>query len=208
MQVWSWDITKLPGPYRGVTYDFYVTLDLFSRAIVGWRVEDGESDALAADMFRTAFTAHGAVPRVVHSDGGPAMTSKTVTVLLRDLGITTSRNRPRVSNDNPFSESAFKTCKYRPTYPGWFPSLDAARAWAGEFVTWYNTDHRHSSLEGHTPASVHDGTWAAVHHRRQQALDGLYAAHPHRFTRRPTAKTPLATVTINQPKTNHRLQTG
>jgi transposase InsO family protein len=208
LQVWSWDITKLPGPYRGENYDFYVTLDVFSRAIVGWRVEDRESDQLAADMFRTAFDASGAVPDVVHSDGGPSMTSKTVAELFRDLGIQTSRNRPRVSNDNPYSESAFKTGKYHPSYPRYFKSLEEARAWADQFVTWYNNIHRHSSLEGHTPASVHDGTWIAVHHRRQQALDELHRAHPHRFPRRPQARTPMATVTINRPKTHHRLQTG
>lgn len=207
LQVWSWDITKLPGPYRGVTYDFYVTLDVFSRAIVGSRVEDRESDQLAADMFRTAFAASGAQPQLIHSDGGPSMTSKTVTELFRDLGIATSRNRPRVSNDNPYSESAFKTGKYHPSYPGHFTSLEHARAWASEFVTWYNTTHRHSSLEGHTPVSVHDGTWISIHHRRQQALDALYAANPHRFTTPPRLKAPMASVTINHPKSDHRLQT-
>lgn len=208
LQVWSWDITKMAGPYRGVNYEFYVVLDVFSRAIVGWRVEEHESDDLAADMFRTAFAAAGAQPQIIHSDGGPSMTSKTVTELFRDLGIKTSRNRPRVSNDNPYSESAFKTCKYRPTYPAYFATLQDARDWATDFVTWYNTVHRHSSLEGHTPATVHDGTWTTLHQQRQQTLDDLYAAHPHRFTQPPQVKTPIATVNINQPKTTQRLQTG
>jgi transposase InsO family protein len=207
-QIWSWDITKLPGPYRGINYDFYLAVDLFSRAVVAWRVEDRECDQLAAQMFTTAINRCGAQPQVVHSDGGPAMTSKTLTELFRDLGIQTSRNRPRVSNDNPYSESLFKTAKYRPGYPDWFATLDQARAWAQRFVTWYNTHHRHSALEGHTPASVHDGTWETVHHARQHTLDTMYAQHPHRFGTRPTIKTPIATATINQPKTQDRLQTG
>lgn len=208
LHVWSWDITKMAGPYRGVNYEFYVVLDVFSRAIVGWRVEEHENDDLAAEMFETAFAAAGARPQIIHSDGGPSMTSKTLTELFRDLGIETSRNRPRVSNDNPYSESAFKTYKYRPGYPTYFPSLQDARAWASAFVTWYNTIHHHSSLEGHTPASIHDGTWTTIHAQRQQTLDTLYAAHPHRFTRPPQIKTPLAAVNINQPKTTQRLQTG
>lgn len=207
MQVWSWDITKLPGPYRGVNYDFYVTVDVFSRAIVAWRVEDRECDDLAKDMFQTAFVA-GGTPRVVHSDGGPAMTSKTLAALFRDLAIDTSRNRPRVSNDNPYSESLFKTAKYHPRYPRWFTSLEHARTWAQPFVSWYNTEHRHSALEGHVPHDVHHGHWVAVHHARQATLDRLYTQHPHRFTSRPIVKTPLAAATINQPKTSHRLQTG
>jgi putative transposase len=208
MQVWSWDITKLRGPYRGSTYDFYVAIDVFSRKIVAWRVEDRECDDLAKDMFTTAFTAYGTRPRVVHSDGGPSMTSKTLAVLFRDLSIDTSRNRPRVSNDNPYSESLFKTAKYTPGYPPYFTSLEHARGWAGTFVTWYNTEHRHSSLEGHTPADVHDGTWITVHHARQATLDELHRQHPERFTSRPRVKAPLATTTINQQKTEDRLQTG
>lgn len=208
LQVWSWDITKLAGPYRGVSYDFYVTVDVFSRKIVAWRVEDRECDQLAAEMFRTAITGCGAGPNVVHSDGGPSMTSKTVTTLFRDLGIDTTRNRPRVSNDNPYSESLFKTAKYRPGYPPWFATLSAARAWAEAFVGWYNTTHRHSGLEGHTPATVHDGSWVEVHHARQRTLDALHRRHPDRFATRPLVKAPMANVTINHPKTHDRLHTG
>ena len=208
LQVWSWDITKLAGPYRGISYDFYVTLDVFSRKIVAWRVEDRECDDLAAQMFTTAITTCGGQPRVVHSDGGPSMTSKTVTTLFRDLGIDTSRNRPRVSNDNPYSESLFKTAKYTPGYPPWFASLHHARAWAQTFVTWYNTAHRHTALQGHTPASVHDGSWLSIHHARQHTLDQLHQRHPKRFTTRPQVKAPLAAVTINQTNPGHRLQTG
>lgn len=208
LQVWSWDVTWLPGVYRGVSYAFYVTIDVFSRKIVAWRVEEREDDDLAKEMFEKAFAQYDAVPDIVHSDGGKVMTSKTLAVLFHDLGITTSRNRPRVSNDNPFSESLFKTAKYWPGYPRHFASLDQARQWAGHFVEHYNNQHRHSALEGHTPASIHDGTWIQIHHARQANLDQLYTANPARYARRPTVRKPDQFVSLNTRKTEHRLQTG
>lgn len=208
MQAWSWDITHLKGPYRRVSYQLYVALDVFSRMVVVWRVEAREDDELAREMFQTAFTAHGAQPRIVHSDGGPSMTSKTLTQLFSDLGIEVSRNRPRVSNDNPYSESLFKTAKYTPTYPTYFDDIDQARAWSATFVDWYNHRHHHSGLEGHTPADIHHGTWNAVHHQRVEQMARLYVAHPERFTRPPTIRTPMAHVAINHPTTDERLQTG
>lgn len=207
-QVWSWDITMLPAPYRGVNYCFYVTIDVFSRKIVGWRVEEREVDELAEDMFHTAFTAEATQPRIVHSDRGASMTSKTLKRLFTDLGITISRNRPRVSNDNPFSESWFKTAKHSPGYPRHFESLAQATAWAAAFVDYYNHHHRHSALEGHTPADVHDGTWITVHHARQATLDALYAANPNRYPRPPQVRTPLAHVVLNKENPEHRLQPG
>lgn len=208
MQAWSWDITHLKGPYRRVTYQLYLALDVFSRHVVAWRVEARESDDLAREMFQTAFTNHDAQPRIVHSDGGPAMTSKTLTDLFKDLGIEVSRNRPRVSNDNPYSESLFKTAKYVPTYPAYFTDIDQARTWAAGFIDWYNHRHHHSSLEGHTPVDVHNGTWHTVHAARVAAMDQLYAAHPERFARPPNVRTPMASVAINHPTTDDRLQTG
>ncbi len=208
LQVWSWDVTWLPGPYRGHGYAFYVVLDVFSRTIVAWRVEENEDELLAKDMFTQAFTGLAQTPRIVHSDGGPVMTSKTLKTLFNDLGITQSRNRPRVSNDNPYSESAFKTVKYHPSYPQCFTSLEHAREWAANFVEYYNHHHRHSALEGHTPASVHDGTWIEVHHARQATLDQLYTANPHRYPRPPKLKTPPGLVALNPTKTEDRLQTG
>lgn len=208
MQVWSWDITYLPGPYRGVNYAFYVAIDVFSRKIVACRVEESEDDQLAREMFDQAFTTLQAVPRIVHSDGGASMTSKTLTTLFQDLGITTSRNRPRVSNDNPYSESAFKTAKYRPDCPRHFNTLEHARAWATAFVDYYNNHHRHSSLEGHTPASIHDGTWIHTHHARQATLDQNYTAHPGRYSRPPKVTPPPGLVALNPTKPEHRLQTG
>lgn len=208
MQIWSWDITKLKGPYRGVTYELYVAIDVFSRMIVAWRLEEHEDDELARDMFEAAFARFGARPQVVHSDGGPAMRSNTLTELFRELGVEVSRNRPRVSNDNPYSESVFKTTKYVPTYPAFFTSLEQARQWVEQFIAWYNHEHYHSGLEGHTPTSVHDGPRPAVHARRVQTMTRLHAEHPERFTRPPVIKTPMAQVAINHEISNDRLQTG
>ncbi|WP_156254281.1 IS3 family transposase [Pseudactinotalea terrae] len=208
MQLWSWDITHLKGPYFGVTYQLYLIMDVFSRRIVGWRIEEVEDDDLAQEMFRNAFAVHGSCPLRIHSDGGPSMTSRTVTGLFQRLGIEISRNRPRVSNDNPFSEALFKTAKYAPTYPDYFNDVAAARAWATHFVDWYNHQHHHSALEGHTPASLHDGTWIQTHHRRVTTMGHLYQAHPERFRARPVIHTPMAQVAINHPTTDDRLQTG
>lgn len=208
MQAWSWDITHLKGPYRRVTYQLYVAIDVFSRMIVTWRLEAREDDDLARDMFEAAFLHHRARPKIVHSDGGPSMTSNTLTGLFAILGIEVSRNRPRVSNDNPYSEALFKTAKYAPSYPAYFTDIDHARTWAETFVAWYNHEHHHASLEGHTPADVHTGTWRHIHHQRVATMDRLYAQHPERFTSRPQVKTPMATVGINHPITTDRLQTG
>lgn len=207
-QVWSWDITKLPGKYKGDWLNLYVTIDVFSRFVPGWRVEWAEDDALARDMFETAFTTQGAHPEIVHSDGGASMMSDTLNELYANLGITRSKNRPRVSNDNPFSEAWFKTAKYTHDYPGWFTDLDHARDWASTMINNYNTRHHHSALEGHTPAGVHDGTWLQVHHQRQATLDHLAAAHPERYRHQPKLKTPFATVRLNLEKSDQRLQSA
>lgn len=205
-QVWSWDITMLKGPYRGVHYHAYVIIDIFSRKVTGSRVEEREDDELAKEMFTTAIDAEGTAPGFIHSDGGASMTSRAVTEHLRyDHGVELSKNRPRVSNDNPFSESWFKTAKYRIGYPAYFNTLTEARAYIEAFVAWYNTEHRHSELQGHTPASVHDGTWKQIHARRQQTIDTLAAAHPARYSTTPRLPTPKANVGINTPKTTQRL---
>lgn len=207
-QAWSWDITHLRGPYRGVTYQLYLALDLFSRMVTGWRVETREDDDLAAEMFENAFTVRGVLPRIIHSDGGPSMTSRTLGDLFAELGIEVSRNRPRVSNDNPYSEALFKTAKYTPDYPAFFNDLDHARSWAADFVEGYNHRHHHAGLEGHTPHDVHHGTWTDVHHRRQNTMDALYAAHPERFASPPRVRTPMAQVSINQKTNRDRLHAG
>lgn len=206
MQVWSWDITKLPGPYRGVNFNLYLAVDIFSRAIMAWRVEAREDDQLAKEMFESAFAHHRGKPHVVHSDRGSAMISKTVTDLFRDLGIAISKNRPRISNDNPYSEALFKTAKYRPGYPKWFHHLEQARAWAHAFVHAYNHHHRHSGLAGHTPQSVHDGSWQHVHTVRQAAIDELHATNPSRYPTAARMPAPAAAVHINPP--TERLHTA
>jgi len=179
-QVYSWDITKLAGPARGVYYDAYVMIDIFSRYIVGAIVHATEDGQLAKEMMLDAFGIHG-TPQVVHSDGGASMTSKTVTTLLADLGVTRSRSRPHVSNDNPYSESLFKTMKYLPVFPDRFSSLGHARQFLGEFVHAYNHHHRHTGIGMHTPADVHYGHADRVDQDRDAALDTARRAHPERF---------------------------
>lgn len=207
-QVWCWDITKLPGPYLGVVYNLYTIIDAYSRKIIGWHLAASEKDSLARDMFTQAITNEAMIPDMVHSDGGASMTSRALADLYREHGITRSINRPRVSNDNPFIESWFKTLKYRPGRPRYFTSLDHAIDWVGPQIEFYNTHHRHSSLEGHTPASVHDGTWTHIHAQRQATLTALASQHPNRYTQPPQLKTLYATVTLNTPNTGQRLQTG
>lgn len=208
MQVWTWDITELPGPYRGVTFHMYVVLDLFSRLIVAWRLEDREDDQLAKDMFTNAFTRHGGHPLVVHSDGGSSMMSNALAELYTDTGIARSRSRPGVSNDNPHSEAGHKTLKYWRGAPHRFDSLEHAHRWAQATVHAYNTTHHHRGLEGHTPASVHHNTWAQAHATRQAALDQLHLNNPTRYSRPPLAKPPYAAVGINTKLTKERLTTG
>lgn len=200
-QAWSWDISRLAGPGRRDWFYLYVLLDIFSRAIVGWCVEDAESDVLAEHLIATAATRQG-IDRdqlVLHSDRGPQMTSMTVAELLDDLGVTRSLSRPRVSNDNPFSESNFKTAKYRPDYPARFDDLAHARAWGAKFVPWYNDVHYHSGVGLQHPADVHDGTAPGIRNDRQRVLDAAYAAHPERFTGAPTAPRLPKHAWINAP---------
>jgi putative transposase len=201
-QIWSWDITDLRSPWRGVAFKAYSILDIYSRKIVGWRVEERECDDLAVDMFQTAFTRHG-LPAVVHADSGPAMRSTVLKDLLGDLKVGQTHNRPRVSNDNPFSESEFRTMKYRPNYPGVFDELDAARAWVSAYVAFYNQHHRHSGIALFTPAQVHSGAWRRQWTQRDQALQTYYHAHPERFRHRPRTKSPDPVVGINLPTENN-----
>lgn len=201
-QVYSWDITKLAGPTRGTYYDAYVMLDIFSRYIVGAIVHSCEDGLLAKEMMLDAFGVHG-TPEVVHSDGGPSMTSKTVTTLLADLGVVRSRSRPHVSNDNPYSEALFKTMKYLPVFPDRFVSLTHARQFLDEFVHAYNHHHRHTGIGMHTPADVHYGHADAIDRDRDAALDAARRAHPERFTSRGPARPKILdrqpAAWINQP---------
>lgn len=198
-QVWSWDITDLPSPWRGVAYKAYSVMDIFSRKIVAWRLEEREVDDLAVDMFKSAFGEHG-IPAAVHADSGPAMRSNVLANLLDDLGITRTHNRPRVSNDNPFSEAEFRTMKYRPNYPGTFTTIDQARAFMDRYVPWYNQHHKHSGIALFSPDEVHDGTWHELWDRRQRVHQDYYDKHPERFHRQPRTPSPPGTVGINLPE--------
>jgi len=198
-QVWSWDITDLRTPWRGCAFKAYSIIDIYSRKLVGWRVEDREVDDLAVEMFQDAFAREG-LPEVVHADSGPAMRSTVLKDLLADLNITQTHNRPRVSNDNPFSESEFRTMKYRPNYPGTVSDIEQARAFMGWYVTWYNTNHKHSGIALFSPNEVHNGTWRELWARREQTQQTYYDAHPERFRKRPSTPAPAGIVGINLPK--------
>jgi putative transposase len=201
-EVWSWDITKLRGPGRGVWFYLYVILDIFSRYVVGWMVAHRETADLAEVLIRQTGVKQG-IGRdqlTIHADRGSSMTSKTVTELLSDLNITQSHSRPHVSDDNPYSEAQFKTLKYRPDFPASFASIEAARLHCQRFFSWYNEEHRHSGIGLHAPADVHYGTAEAVRDKRAGVLEAAYAAHPERFVRHAPVPPKLPTVAaINPP---------
>ena len=204
--VWSWDITKLRGPQRGVYYDLYVIIDIYSRYIVGWTVAAREDADIAKELIKQAAQVHGA-PGSLHADRGTSMTSKPVAQLLVDLGVARSHSRPHVSNDNPFSEAAFKTLKYAPAFPSNFGSLADARAFCETFFSYYNHEHRHSGIGLHTPASVHYGTASQVRQQRQATLHAAYDQHPERFRhRRPEPPTLPDAAWINQPSREALIQ--
>jgi putative transposase len=206
-QVWSWDITKLRGPVRGVYYDLYVILDIFSRYVVGWTVAARESAEIAEQLIADSIARHGR-PVSLHADRGTSMTSKSVAQLLVDLGVARSHSRPHVSNDNPYSEAQFKTLKYAPVFPDQFGSLADARALCEAFFGYYNHEHRHSGIGLHTPASVHHGTAHQIRARRAVTLDAAYTANPHRFATRPTPPRLPEAAWINQPSREALIQTA
>lgn len=201
-QVWSWDITKLQGPERGVYYELFVIIDIFSRYVVAWTVSPAETGELAEAFIADALATHG-IDRdqlTLHADRGTSMTSKPVAQLLVDLGVARSHSRPHVSNDNPYSESQFKTLKYCPAFPGRFGSLEDARAFCALFFDHYNHVHRHAGIGLHTPASVHFGTATEIRAQRAVTLDAAYAANPARFRHRRPQPPKLPTVAwINEP---------
>lgn len=199
-QVFSWDITKLAGPIKGKYFDCYVMIDIFSRYIVGAYVHAAESGLLAAEMMLRVFGIHG-VPQVVHADRGTSMTSKTVATLLADLEVTRSHSRPRVSNDNPYSESWFKTLKFAPVFPERFASLSDARAFMAVFVDGYNHTHHHTGIGLNTPADVHYGLAAGRTLERAATLAAARVRNPERFSSDQSPKIlTLPTVTwINNP---------
>ncbi|RAN71148.1 hypothetical protein B5P43_34310 [Bacillus sp. SRB_336] len=199
-RVWSWDISKMKGIRRGQYFDLYMIVDIYSRYIVGWRVEHTEVSALASDMLTRAVADQGRAPEYLHSDNGTSMKSKIMAATLEEHGIASSFSRPKVSNDNPFSESLFKSFKYEIDYPQGFATLEEAQEYVAAFVNRYNNSHQHEGIAGHTPANVHYGRVEEINTIRQAALDASYAANPSRFTRRPTTPQVDAYVAINDPK--------
>ena len=202
LQVWSWDITKLPGPARGVYFDCYVVIDIFSRYIVAWTVAASEDSQIASALIADAIARHGVGPDqlTLHADRGTSMTSKTVAQLLEDLGVTRTHSRPHVSNDNPYIEAHFKTLKYCPAWPGHFENLNDARAWCDEFFDYYNHVHRHRALGLHTPASVHYDTATQIRAQRAVTLNAAYTANPSRFAARPVPPALPTIAWINEPE--------
>jgi putative transposase len=201
-QVWSWDITKIAGPLRWQWFHLYVILDVFSRKIVAWRLEKSEAGTIAEEFFIEAFTREQVDPQhiTVHADNGSAMTAKVLTDLFVELCVTRSHSRPHVSNDNPFSESQFKTMKYRPDYPERFSSFEAAQEWFGCFAEWYNNEHHHINLGLLTPADVHAGQSENIRNARRRVLQAAHAAHPERFVKGLPEPPRLASVVyINPP---------
>jgi putative transposase len=201
-EVWSWDITKLQGPERGIYYELFVIIDIFSRYVTGWMVAPAETGELAEAFIAATLARHGIGPDqlTLHADRGTSMTSKPVAQLLVDLGVARSHSRPHVSNDNPYSEANFKTLKYCPAFPGRFGSIQDARAFCAVFFEHYNHVHRHAGIGLHTPASVHYGTALEIRGQRQATLDAAYAANPTRFRHRPPSAPNLPSLAwINEP---------
>ena len=202
-QLWSWDITKLLGPAKWTYFYLYVILDVFSRYVVGWMVAPKESAELAKKLLQETIIKQKVPPNqlTVHADNGSSMKSKPVVFLFADLGVTKTHSRPYVSNDNAYSESQFKTMKYRPEFPDRFGSLADARAHCQQFFHWYNMEHHHSGIVLLTPHEVHYGLAADVIDNRQRVLTAACELHPERFVRKPPQhpKLPEA-VWINPPK--------
>jgi putative transposase len=202
-EVWSWDISKLKGPVRWSVYHLYVILDIFSRYVVGWMVALRESAELAEQLIAETIAKQHIAPGTLtlHADRGTSMRSKTVAQLLIDLDVARTHSRPHVSDDNPYSESQFKTLKYRPDFPERFGSLEDARAHCQRFFHWYNSDHHHSGIGLMTPHAVHYGTAETMQVQRAHVLQQAYEANPLRFKGRLPQPPALPTAAwINPPK--------
>jgi putative transposase len=202
-QVWSWDITKLLGPAKWTYFYLYVVLDIFSRYVVAWRLERRESATLAEEMIAAAIGREGVDPKqlTIHADGGPSMTAKTLAQFYADLGVTKSRSRPHVSNDNPFSEAQFKTLKYGPGFPPFFANIEQGRDYCRTFFPWYNEQHRHGGIALFTPHDVHHGLVESRTASRRTTLHAAWEQHPERFVHGKPEPPALQPVTyINRPE--------
>ena len=199
-QVWSWDITYLPSPVRGQFYYLYLFEDIYSRKAVGWEVYAQESGERAAELIQRSVLAEQCwqKPLVLHSDNGAPMKSSTLLAKLYELGVTPSRGRPRVSNDNPYSESLFRTLKYCPQWPEQgFASLDAARMWVHDFIAWYNYQHRHSRIRFVTPAQRHRGDDKGILTKRHTVYETAKAKRPERWSGKTRNWEPIGAVMLN-----------
>jgi putative transposase len=196
-------VSKLKGPAKWTYYYLYVILDVFSRYIVGWTVQYRENAQLATALIEQAAQQQQITPKILtlHADRGSPQRAKPVAFLLADLGITKTHSRPYTSSDNPYSESNFKTLKYRPEFPARFDDIDHARAHCRAFVRWYNGEHRHSGIGLMTPAAFHHGQALELHAARARVLNAAYQRHPEPFVRQPPAPPELPTAAwINKPK--------
>ncbi len=208
-QVWSWDITKLMGPTKWTYFYLYVIIDIFSRRVVGWLVADAETAALFKPLFEDAAAKHDVLPGqlTLHADRGPSMKAKATALLLADLGVTKSHSRPYTSNDNPFSESLFKTCKYQPQFPERFGSIQDAKAFCRRFFDWYNGEHHHFGIGLMTPDQVHYGQADQVYDARKQTLEMAFHANPNRFVNKvPSPPQKPTAVWINPPQSKLEIQ--
>jgi transposase InsO family protein len=199
-EVWCWDITWLPGPVAGLFFYLYLIIDIYSRKAVGWEVHDSESAAFSARLLERAVWAEGCLTRpvILHADNGSPMKGATMKVTMERLGVIASFSRPRVSNDNPFSEALFRTCKY---VPGWptrgFASIVEARTWVEAFVRWYNTEHCHSAIRFVTPDARHRGEDRPQLARRDQVYRLARDRHPARWSGRTRNWHPVGSVWLN-----------
>ena len=201
-QVWTWDITYLPTLIRGLFFYLYMILDVFSRKIVGWEVHHSENSFNAAVLIEKTVWSEGCIlnPPVLHADNGSAQKGFTLRAKLEALGISASYSRPRVSNDNPFSEALFRTVKYRPEYPtGGFDLIEAARTWVKRFVFWYNHEHRHSAIRFVTPVKRHSGEDLQILEARRRVYELAKAGSPERWSGNTRNWNYIAEVWLNPP---------
>ena len=208
-EVWCWDITWLAARVKGQFFYLYLILDLYSRKIVGWEVYENESSELAAEFVEKACLREKILgkPLILHSDNGSPMKGSTLVAKLEALGVTPSKSRPRVSNDNAFAESIFRTCKYRPGYPqGGFESLEKAQSWVGTFAHWYNHEHQHSALKFVTPQQRHSGLDQAIRNKRKAVYAAAKLHNPHRWTRGTRNWELPTTVWLNPEKNDEPLK--
>jgi transposase InsO family protein len=199
-QVWTWDCTWLPGPVKGTYYYLVLIIDIYSRKVVGWEVNLAESADNAQGVLERAMLAEQIhdEPLVLHADNGSSFKAATLLEKLRDLNIEPSFSRPRVSNDNPYSEALFRTCKYVPNYPqNGFATLEQARQWVLGFVRWYNQEHRHSAIRFVTPAQRHDGKDTAILAKRHRLNQAARAQHPNRWSGATRNWQPVGSVALN-----------